>query len=216
MGGGCRARFQNDNVPGAREVAANMVDMLEVWGFSQAHFVGHSFGSFLLSWMLRYQKSYVIRCTFLDPVCFLVLKVLAEGHELQQVRSDLTMDLMELGIKYFVMTELFVCNFVCRCFFWEESMLDLQDLEGIEALIVLESEDNIVPTHSVHRLVLSERARRRSQRPSDSEGDFHDDEMILGIEWVEGQPHAGFLFDAQACQQVCTRLSDFHVDGRRR
>ena len=30
---------------------------------------------------------------------------------------------MEIAIKYFVMTELFVCNFVCRCFFWEESNL---------------------------------------------------------------------------------------------
>ncbi len=30
---------------------------------------------------------------------------------------------MEIAIKYFVTTELFVCNFVCRCFFWEESNL---------------------------------------------------------------------------------------------
>ena len=30
---------------------------------------------------------------------------------------------MEIAIKYFVTTELFVCNFVCRCFFWEESHL---------------------------------------------------------------------------------------------
>ena len=31
---------------------------------------------------------------------------------------------MEIVLKYFVMTELFICNFVCRCFFWEESHLD--------------------------------------------------------------------------------------------
>ena len=31
---------------------------------------------------------------------------------------------MEIVLKYFVMTELFTCNFVCRCFFWEESHLD--------------------------------------------------------------------------------------------
>ena len=46
----------SDDVPCAREIAANMVDMLEVWGFKKAHFVGHSFGSFLLAWVLRYQR----------------------------------------------------------------------------------------------------------------------------------------------------------------
>ena len=145
------------------------------------------------------------RTTLIDPVCFLLLKVLSQGlalrresdgaskrlilaqtnlailcfltplrgkpmcfhpagHELQQVRHDTGMDpspgmhwmrsivhtrripahffgfslfpvpvylamrrqmsRMEIVLKYFVMTELFICNFVCRCFFWEESHLE--------------------------------------------------------------------------------------------
>ena len=36
-----------------------MANVLKVWGFRHAHFVGHSFGSFLVSWMLRYQPKYV-------------------------------------------------------------------------------------------------------------------------------------------------------------
>ena len=38
---------------------------------------------------------------------------------------------MEIAIKYFVMTELFVCNFVCRCFFWEESNLEPWPLRSL-------------------------------------------------------------------------------------
>ncbi|CAK0815001.1 unnamed protein product, partial [Prorocentrum cordatum] len=66
-------RFSED-VPSAREIAANMANMLLVWGFASAHFVGHSFGTFLVSWMLRYQPGHVERCTFVDPVCFMLLK----------------------------------------------------------------------------------------------------------------------------------------------
>ncbi|CAJ1430000.1 unnamed protein product [Effrenium voratum] len=200
---GISMRF-SDDVPGAREVAANIENMLQVWGLSWAHFVGHSFGAFVVAWVLRYARHVVERTTLIDPVCFLVLKILVQGHELQQVRHDTGMDPMEIAIKYFVMTELFVCNFVCRCFFWEESNLDMQDLEGTKALIVLESEDLIVPTYSVRSLVFAEQSRRAKagKAPSDETG--------LELLWVEDQPHAGFLLDMVANEDVCARLAAFH------
>lgn len=193
-----------DDVPGAREMASNMVDMLEVWGFKHAHFVGHSFGCFLLAWMLRYQPSYVVKCTFIDPVCFLVLKVLVEGHELQQVKSDMRMDTIEMATKYFVMTELFVCNLMCRCFFWEESQIDMEDLASKDVLIILESEDQLVPTRSVQRLVFAERRRRRVCCNEGRDG------AKLDVMWIDGQPHAGFLVDAEANMEVTERLHSFH------
>jgi len=161
--------------------------------------------------MVRHQRSHVERCTFIDPVCFLLLKVLVEGHELQQVKQDLRMDTMEMGVKYFVMTELFVCNFVCRCFFWEESQLDMQDLDGMRALLVLESDDNIVPTHSVQRLVMAELQRRASLAPQGTKlVQKSSTNALLDVLWVEGQPHAGFLVDKEANLEVCARLKDFH------
>ncbi|CAJ1450001.1 unnamed protein product, partial [Effrenium voratum] len=174
-----------------------------VWGLSWAHFVGHSFGAFVVAWVLRYARHVVERTTLIDPVCFLVLKILVQGHELQQVRHDTGMDPMEIAIKYFVMTELFVCNFVCRCFFWEESNLDMQDLEGTKALIVLESEDLIVPTYSVRSLVFAEQSRRAKAGKAPSE-------TGLELLWVEDQPHAGFLLDMVANEDVCARLAAFH------
>lgn len=228
-----------DNVPCAREMTANMVDMLDVWGFREAHFVGHSFGTFLCSWMVRHQRSRVARVTFMDPVCFLLLKVLVGAADKTQVRFDANLDLMELIIKYFVLTELFVCNFVCRCFFWEESHLDLDTLVGIDTMVVLESEDAIVPSHSVHRLILAERARRRQQKaklppaatqvaggvplptsppssltsstsPAAATTAASDAQSILQVLWVEGMPHAGLTLDADVTDEVCRQLHDFH------
>eukprot|EP00931_Biecheleriopsis_adriatica_P048161 TRINITY_DN27822_c0_g1_i1.p1 TRINITY_DN27822_c0_g1~~TRINITY_DN27822_c0_g1_i1.p1 ORF type:complete len:689 (+),score=129.63 TRINITY_DN27822_c0_g1_i1:36-2069(+) len=196
----------SDDVPGAQEVTANIRNMLKVWGLVQAHFVGHSFGSFIVAWMLRYERSYVARTTFIDPVCFLLLKVLVESHELQQVRHASRMDAMEMLIKYFVLTELFVCNFVCRCFFWEESVLNMQDLDGMKSLIVLESDDLIVPTFSVRSLVIAERHRRAQDSTSRSA------DAGLDLLWVQDQPHAGFLVDSVANRDVSSRLQSFHTE----
>merc|ERR1740121_3164585 len=91
----------------------------------------------------------------------MLLKVLVEGHEIQQVRPDSHLNQVEMGLKYFVLTELFVCNFVNRCFFWEESQLELGAIADVDCLLVLESLDRIVPTHSIRRLALAEQRRRR-------------------------------------------------------
>lgn len=78
------------------------------------------------------------------------------------------------------------------------------DLEGMEALLILESEDLIVPTHTVRQLARAEQQRRarRTDRRSDGTG--------LEILWVDGQPHAGFLMDAEANCDVNERLRAFH------
>lgn len=205
--GGISMSFEDD-VASSTEVTANIAKMLQVWGFSSAHFIGHSFGTFVLAWMIRYQRSYIDRVSFIDPVCFLTLRMLKEGYELQQVRNDSSMNTMEMFIKYFVMTELFVCNFVCRCFFWEESQLDMRDLEGLLALVVLEADDVIVQVHSVRRLVLAEQHRRARKATSVM------DASSLDLLWVEAQPHAGFLADAVANRELNARLHDFHLLAR--
>eukprot|EP00494_Astrolonche_serrata_P007708 UN07741 len=48
--------------------------MLQSWHFDNAHFVGHSFGSIPIAWMVREQKAMVSGRTFIEPVCFLLLK----------------------------------------------------------------------------------------------------------------------------------------------
>ena len=117
------------------------------------------------------------------------------------------MNTMEMAIKYFVATELFTCNFCCRCFFWEESQLDIRDLEGVPVLVVLESDDLIVQVHSVRRLVLAEQQRRTRKASTMAEA------CSLELLWLEGQPHAGFLADAETNREINSRVQKFHLAG---
>lgn len=48
--------------------------MLATWSFTAAHFVGHSFGSIVVAWMVLLQPACVSYATFIDPVCFLLAK----------------------------------------------------------------------------------------------------------------------------------------------
>merc|ERR1719469_1545282 len=66
-------RIQED-APSMAETVACIVDMLDSWDVSGAHFVGHSFGSCILSWMVQRAPSRVLALTFMDPVVFMLAK----------------------------------------------------------------------------------------------------------------------------------------------
>jgi pimeloyl-ACP methyl ester carboxylesterase len=57
-----------------RELVVCIEDLLHVHRYEQAHFVGHSFGTLVLTWVAKHKLSMVSRFTFLDPVCFLLCK----------------------------------------------------------------------------------------------------------------------------------------------
>ena len=69
-----------------------------------------------------FQSDFVIPGYFLDTSWYFLEFVLI-SCPWPMGSGDVLDPRMEIAIKYFVMTELFVCNFVCRCFFWEESNL---------------------------------------------------------------------------------------------
>ncbi|CAK0802182.1 unnamed protein product [Prorocentrum cordatum] len=64
---------QNVDIPSSRETVACVVDMLAAWGHSEAHFVGHSFGTVVVSWILRNSRV-ALSVSLLDPICFLLFK----------------------------------------------------------------------------------------------------------------------------------------------
>merc|ERR1711862_277637 len=52
----------------AEEIAA----MLAAHGHSRACFIGHSYGTAVLSWIIRSRPDIVAQPIFLDPICFLL------------------------------------------------------------------------------------------------------------------------------------------------
>lgn len=135
-----------EEVPSSTEMVACLSDMLGSWGHASAHFVGHSFGSLPLAWMARKAPSFVSMMTFIDPVCFLLVKPDVCYNFMYRRPSDPT----QLLINYFLAKELYIAHSLSRNFFWHQNQLWPEELPG-PTLVVLSGRDSIVPAHSVRR-----------------------------------------------------------------
>lgn len=135
-----------EEVPSNTEMVACLSDMLASWGYSSAHFVGHSFGSLPLAWMARKAPSFVKMMTFIDPVCFLLVKPDVCYNFMYRRPADPT----QLLINYFLAKELYIAHSLSRNFFWHQNQLWPEELP-CPTLVVLSGRDSIVPAHSVRR-----------------------------------------------------------------
>jgi len=145
-----------EEVPSSTEMVACLSDMLSSWGFTSAHFIGHSFGSLPLAWMARKAPGFVSMLTFIDPVCFLLVKPDVCYNFMYRRPTDPT----QLLINYFLAKELYIAHSLSRNFFWHQNQLWPEELPG-QTLVVLCGLDSIVPTHSVRRYLTSYKQRCR-------------------------------------------------------
>lgn len=135
-----------EEVPSSTEMVACLSDMLGSWGHTSAHFVGHSFGSLPLAWMARKAPSFVSMMTFIDPVCFLLVKPDVCYNFMYRKPENPT----QLLINYFLAKELYIAHSLSRNFFWHQNQLWPEEFP-CPTLVVLSGRDSIVPAHSVRR-----------------------------------------------------------------
>lgn len=145
-----------EDVPSSAEVVACLSDMLASWGEPRAHFVGHSFGSLLLAWMVRTRPDLVSMTTFIDPVCFLLVKPDVCYNFMYRRPATPT----QLLIHYFLARELYIAHSLSRNFFWFQNLLWPEEL-SMPALVVLGGQDSIVPAHSIRRYLAAFKQRLR-------------------------------------------------------
>jgi len=172
-------------VPSHNEVAANIRDMLHAWGFASAHFIGHSFGTVVMAWVTKLYPAIICRASFLDPVVFL----LCVPHMVYKFLYKEPREGIEKLMHFFVSSELYMANMMSRHFIWHECLLWEEDLRFPNgALVVLSSEDQLVPSHEVRRYM----ARRAP----------------LGTEvvWLEDGFHGEFLLRPKVLRTLLDRL----------
>mmetsp|Transcript_17980 Transcript_17980/g.41977 ORF Transcript_17980/g.41977 Transcript_17980/m.41977 type:complete len:677 (-) Transcript_17980:106-2136(-) len=139
-----------EEVPSAREVCACMGDMLEAWGYSSAHFIGHSFGTLVCAWALRYMPNAVASVSLLDPICLLLCKSDLIYNALYDWKSRNPFeDLPAWILSLLVFRELYICHTLSRNFFWNQNNLWPEDLCQVPSLVVLSGRDRLVPAHTV-------------------------------------------------------------------
>ena len=59
-------------LPSDSQITASIADMLKLHGFEHAHFIGHSFGTAVVSGLIHQQPSLVWMATLIDPIPFLL------------------------------------------------------------------------------------------------------------------------------------------------
>mmetsp|Transcript_21648 Transcript_21648/g.50605 ORF Transcript_21648/g.50605 Transcript_21648/m.50605 type:complete len:645 (-) Transcript_21648:112-2046(-) len=136
----------HEDCPSSAEMVACLRDMLKSWGQTCGHFIGHSFGSLLVAWMCLQEPGCVSMATFIDPVCFLLVKPDVCFNFMYREPETPT----QLLTHYFVARELYIAHSLSRNFFWNQNLLWPEDLK-CPAIVVLSGQDSIVPAYSVRR-----------------------------------------------------------------
>lgn len=121
--------------------------MLQAWSVDSAHFIGHSFGSCVLSFVLKSAegRKYVGAATFIDPVTFLLCKPDVAYNFVYREPTTAT----QLLIKYFLSQELYIAHSLGRHFFWKECVLWEEQLSA-PTHVILSKLDSIVPSPRVY------------------------------------------------------------------
>eukprot|EP00392_Amoebophrya_sp_AT5.2_P014755 g14916.t1 len=128
-----------------------------------AHFIGHSYGSFILSWVLKRQPKLVKYLSFLDPICFLMQMpdvVYNAGYRTPPHYAALL-------LRTFIMREPHIANTLARALWPNEVHLYVEDIgEHIPTLVALCGLDGLIPAHSVKLYLEQHRAAKAGGGPS--------------------------------------------------
>ncbi|CAD7923039.1 unnamed protein product [Amoebophrya sp. A25] len=109
-----------------------------------AHFVGHSFGTFVMSWVIRRRPDLVKYATFIDPVCFRLLSpTLCYSMVYREPRTWI-----QTAIHYIVSKEFSIASCLQRKFPWNQFVLWPEKLR-FPTNIILHGCDSMIPAHSV-------------------------------------------------------------------
>jgi len=121
-----------------QEMADALADMLEVHGHSEACFIGHSFGTFVMSWVLRWRPEIVAKAIFLDPVCFLLSQPDVAYNVLYRKPGNWFTHLAANTVFW----ELYTANSLQRNFIWYNNVLWLDELPK-KTMIALSGMDDV-------------------------------------------------------------------------
>jgi len=208
-----------ENVPSAREVVAQLQDMLAANSHAAAHFMGHSFGTIVIGWLLKMSRKSVICTTFMDPPQLFLMK----SDCIHNIMNWAPLSCFAMICRFMVFRELFTVNLLCRNFYWEQCSTWPEEF-CVPTVIALAEEDHIVSSFFVRRLLEHEcEARERNKiMQKGMLGDHigvgaHESKLHvesqntepIDILWCEGFFHGEILCDRAAAEKLfakCVRM----------
>ncbi|KAI9316769.1 Alpha/Beta hydrolase protein [Dichotomocladium elegans] len=112
-----------EHIPSPEETVAEVERMLDLHGYQEAIFVGHSLGTAAASWVSNLAPQRVGGMVLVDPICFM----LNYHHVAYNMLCRVPKTVLEHLILYFVSRELYVNYYISRHFQWYRSILFVQD-----------------------------------------------------------------------------------------
>ncbi|EKX46261.1 hypothetical protein GUITHDRAFT_107873 [Guillardia theta CCMP2712] len=166
------------------------------WELQDAFWVGHSYGSVVLSWMVQHLPERVAGIGLIDPVVMMLnLKDVLYNFLYKKTQDN---DRRKLGNKLgdLIGSELYLNNALRRNFWWYRNILWAQDLQkqNIPSLVCLSEHDEIVPSHAVHRHI-EQHASRLGQH------------NCVRSYTMRNANHGQMLFDRDISRDLASRLS---------
>ncbi|CAK9076691.1 unnamed protein product [Durusdinium trenchii] len=170
-----------------QEMADAMCQMLKAHGHDKAVFLAHSYGTFVMSWVLRFRRDIVAKTVMLDPVALLLAQPDVAYNFLYRHPDNPMLKV----VANFVRWELFAAHVLMRHFYWHQNVVWKEDLPP-NSLVVMSSHDDICNAHYIRRYL------------EDHQRSGHDKLQVL---WLEGFFHGGLLLNSAAQIQVLGLLN---------
>lgn len=200
----------SDHIPSIVDQVKSVCNILNenIGEHKKATFVGHSFGSLILSWMVQSHPDRVANCVFLDPICFqLHLRNILFNFHFQRVDESI-----QKGKRWenpfsagsfinMAGTEMHTNNAMLRHFWWATNALWPADLEAksIPTSVMVSEHDEIVPSAEIQQLFSNYKGKQELSTQN-SKNRFSlfskiENKMLLRSNMLHGAHHGEFVFD---------------------
>lgn len=124
----------------------SMRELFAKEGLPPARFIGHSYGTMCMAWIVKSAPDLAESYAFLDPGCFLL-------HHTKALKAIIYKEALSEGEKlfeYFLRSELFFSNHMRRHFVWFKNVLFFDDIPTHQPTLILLSEhDDIMPVKEI-------------------------------------------------------------------
>eukprot|EP00743_Colponemidia_sp_Colp-15_P010786 GILK01011928.1.p1 GENE.GILK01011928.1~~GILK01011928.1.p1 ORF type:complete len:508 (-),score=75.85 GILK01011928.1:313-1836(-) len=158
----------------------------------KALFVGHSFGTIVVSWVIRQRPDLVENTLLADPVSFLLCRsAICQNFAYRKPVYD--------WMYFFVCQELYISHSLFRHFWWFQNVLYVEDLYSIPTTVVLAGNDSITP--SVEAREYLEKRREDGSAP-------------LKVLWYPTFGHAHFTLSAPAQREALQAVMELERSGK--
>lgn len=169
-------------------VVESIHSMLRKHGCEKACFFGHSYGTLLLSWLLRQKPEIVGKLVLLDPVCFLLSQPDVSYNFLYRKPSNW----FSMLVANFVRWELFTANVLTRHFYWYHNVMWKEELPK-DCVVVLSGNDDIINARMVQSYL-------------EGHGRDTSDTSLIKVLWFESFFHGELLLNRAAQLQILDLL----------